>query len=52
MDVVAASLRLADLIRGMCPGPHRYVQHRDTLPPWCPACGYGQTGARIQEVRS
>lgn len=48
-DVVAASLRLAEVIRAGCPGPHRYVQHRDARPAWCPECGYGQDGVRYHE---
>lgn len=38
---------LAELIADACPGPHRYVQHRDDKPPWCPACRYTEAGQKI-----
>jgi hypothetical protein len=48
-DVAAATLRLAEVLRENCPGRHRYVQHRDARPPWCPECGYGQDGVRYRD---
>lgn len=48
-QVQEAGLRLAGLLRALCPGIHRFIQHRDLRPPWCPSCGYGQDGVRYRE---
>lgn len=45
--VVTTRQRLADLLTAACPGPHRFVQHRDHLPPWCNACRYTAVGQPI-----
>lgn len=44
-----ARLDLEVAIRKACPQPHRFVQHRDKRPPWCPACRYTADGERIDE---
>jgi hypothetical protein len=41
--------RLQSSITKECPGEHRYVKHRDLLPPWCDACGYTDTGLHKSE---
>lgn len=46
-DVVDAQLRLAAELRACCPGSHRFVEHGDDQPPWCPDCGYSQSGVRV-----
>jgi len=43
----AARRRLQDLLRRNCPGPHRYVQHRDHKPPWCRVCRYRVDGVPV-----
>jgi len=43
-----AALRLQTLLEEHCPGPHRYVQHRDGRMPWCPRCGYQSNGRPAQ----
>lgn len=48
-ELVDAQLHLADVLRVWCPGPHRYVQHVEGLPAWCPECGYCQTGVKVGE---
>jgi hypothetical protein len=46
-QVWIAADRVEALIAGQCPGPHKYVQHRDMNPPWCPACRYTEAGVKI-----
>jgi hypothetical protein len=41
--------RLQATLRDRCPGDHRYVQHRDRLPPWCDACGFTDIGLHRSE---
>ena len=43
----AARQRLADLLTAACPGPHRFVQHRDGKSPWCNACRHTALGQHI-----
>jgi len=45
--VADARNRLSGLLTAACPGPHRFVQHRDHLPPWCNACRYTALGQPI-----
>lgn len=45
--VTEARQRLADLLTAACPGPHRFVQHRDHRPPWCKACRYTAIGQPV-----
>lgn len=47
LAAIDARLNLADAIRKACPGPHRYVQHRDGNAAWCPVCGYAERGSRV-----
>lgn len=35
---------LTAAIEANCPGPHRFVQHRDGLLPWCESCWRTATG--------
>jgi hypothetical protein len=44
----AARERAEELIAANCAGPHRYVQHRDGREPWCPVCGYGDSGSQLR----
>ena len=41
--------RLQASITEECPGEHRYVNHRDLLPPWCDACGFTDVGLHKSE---
>lgn len=43
-----AEARLIAAIEDACPGPHKPVQHRDGLPPWCKACRRTRTGTAVQ----
>lgn len=45
--VRATRQRLANLLTERCPGPHRFVQHRDHRPPWCRACRYTAGGQPV-----
>lgn len=47
--VAVAAARLEAVIAGHCPGPHAYIQHRDSQPPWCSACRYTAGGALIPQ---
>lgn len=49
--IAAANLNLIMLLETSCPGPHKYVQHRDRKPPWCNACGYTGAGFRVKEAQ-
>lgn len=46
--VADAQIGLSALLLASCPGPHRYVQHRDGRPPWCRACGYTAAGDPVE----
>jgi hypothetical protein len=39
-----ARTELQKLLTASCPGHHRYIQHRDGKPPWCPSCHYTPDG--------
>lgn len=41
-------IALRDLVRELCPGPHRVVQHRDGKPSWCRACGRTARGVVVR----
>lgn len=46
-EVWEAVSRAEQLIASNCPGPHRYVQHRDHKPPWCNQCRYTEAGYKV-----
>jgi hypothetical protein len=51
-DVAAAKAQLQLAIEAECPGPHKYVQHRDAKPPWCEVCGYTAGGFHRHELNA
>jgi hypothetical protein len=48
----ATRTELLVAVRGLCPGRHRPVQHRDRKPPWCDTCGRDQLGTQRREERT
>jgi hypothetical protein len=42
-----ATLRLFDLMKEHCPGPHEFVDHDDERAAWCTACHYGIGGRPV-----
>jgi uncharacterized membrane protein YccC len=42
-----AQRELAEALLAACPGPHRYRQRGDALPPWCAACHYTPAGVDV-----
>jgi len=39
--------RLDALLLTACPGPHKFIQHRDNRPPWCNTCRYQINGQPV-----
>jgi hypothetical protein len=50
--VGAAEYDLWNEVENLCPKPHRAVQHRDGMQPWCNRCGRTDRGALIKEVKT
>jgi hypothetical protein len=48
--VLEAQRDLADALRAACPGPHRYRQRGDALPPWCAACSRTPNGVHVSSL--
>jgi len=46
-EVKRASQALEKVLEQSCPGPHRYVQHRDRRSAWCSACGRTASGEKV-----
>lgn len=42
-----ATLRLFEIMKEHCPGPHAFTDHDDLRPPWCDACHYGIAGRPV-----
>lgn len=49
---MGARIVLSGLIMAACPGPHKFVQHRDNRPPWCNRCRYTADGEVVPERES
>jgi hypothetical protein len=50
VEVLRIQSELEQALSDLCPGEHKYTQHRDRRPPWCSACGYAVNGTKVRDV--